>query len=65
MLTADGYDDLVTAFSTTKAQYNANYASNQFSVYYIGGAPTVSDMMLKRSALMRFVGGHGSGMSCI
>lgn len=53
----DGYDDLVTAFSTTKAQYNANYASNQFSVYYIGGAPTVSDMMLKRSALMRFVGG--------
>ena len=54
----DGYDDLVTAFSTTKAQYNANYSSNLFSVYYIGGAPTVSEMVLKRNALMRYVDGE-------
>lgn len=48
----DGYDDVVTSVSTTYAKYNANYASNLFSVYYIGGAPTVSEMMAKRKALM-------------
>ena len=48
----DGYDDLVTAVSTTKAQYNSNYVSNMFSVYYIGGAPSFSEMYLKRRSLL-------------
>lgn len=54
----DGYDDLVTAFSTTKAQYNPNYSSNMFAVYYVGGAPTADEMIFKRSHLMRFIDGN-------
>lgn len=55
---SDGYDDIVSAISTTKAQYNANYVNNMFSVYYIGGADTVSQMILKRKPLLTYADGE-------
>ena len=54
----DGYDDIISAFSTTKARYNADYSSNLFSVYVVGGAPTVKEMLGNRTALMRFMDGE-------
>ncbi len=53
----DGYDDLVIAIATTKAKYNANYESNMYSVLYIGGAPTVSEMYAKRRHLIQYMDG--------
>lgn len=52
----DGFDDLAVAISTTKARFNANYAANQYSVCYIGGAPTVGEMAAKRKWLVPYIG---------
>ena len=51
----DGYDDIVSAISSTNARYNANYVSNMYSIYYIGGAPTVPEMYLKRKPLVNYM----------
>lgn len=53
----DGYDDIVSAISTTKAQYNSNYSSNMFCVYYIGGAPQFDDMYYNRKLLTNYLPG--------
>lgn len=44
----DGYDDLVTAISSAKVQYTPTYANSMYALYYIGGAPTVSEMIYEK-----------------
>ncbi len=56
-INGDGYDDIISAVSTTNAQYT-NYSGNMFSVYYIGGAEQFSDMILNRDSLMRYISGN-------
>lgn len=54
----DGYDDIVSAISTTNAQYNANYASNMFGVYFVGGAETFDGMYQNRKLLLNYLDGE-------
>ncbi len=51
----DGYDDITSAIATTKAQYNANYCDNMFSVYCMMGAANFDEMYLRRKPLTIYI----------
>mgnify|MGYP004612188447 CR=1 FL=1 len=53
----DGYDDIVSAIAATKVQYNPQYASSMFMLYYIGGAPTAGERYQKRINLSNCISG--------
>ena len=55
-INGDGYDDIISAVSTTNAQYT-NYAGNMFSVYYVGGAEQFSEMTYNRDPIMKYIDG--------
>lgn len=51
----DGRDDIVSAISSTKIQYNANYSSNMFAVYYIEGSDDLSALYSNRKLLTNYI----------
>lgn len=54
-INGDGFEDVVTAISTTNAHYT-NRTGNMFTVYYIAGAAEFSDMYLTRKPLTNYIG---------
>ncbi len=53
----DGYDDLITAISTTSARYSSGYVNNHYALYIIKGTPMLDTIYANKKHIRQYMSG--------